>query len=463
MAARELAVLIVSYRRADLLDRALAGVEKYLPDAPVHVWDNRSAASPEVAALAGRPPDVTWTFSVHGRDVAHAGTVADDPLTSRRGSDLVRSAQVMVLGNAHNRGAGTVFSLGTIVLDRVQRSKRVARRRRRAASREHSGGRPAVVVTTNGLANGGPERQRVLLANALVRRHHPVTLVCLQKLGRYTAELDPRVRLVLQPWWQPVIDVAQDDAVVVGGITNTGIGFARGWRALGRLTGRRRRWLPATHDPAVAEGPTYTASQARALRSADGLLVLSPRHHADLTRHQRLTDVLMVAPNGIPAADAPPFRGGTGPIRLGMLTRVVEYKNPLLLADALDALGPDHAFAEIDVLCVPSGFEAFPLVMVEAMTRGIPVLASASGAVAEMLDDGRAGVVVEPVTREAWTAALERIVDDPVALGRLGAAGRVRALERYTDAAMADDYQRAIAHVLGRPIPGGPDAPAVLL
>lgn len=664
MAARELAVLIVSYRRADLLDRALAGVEKYLPDAPVHVWDNRSAASPEVAALAGRPPDVTWTFSesnvgyvaamnrlaeqvpgcdmlhldpdaellgpltaaraalaepgvaavsptvedgregddprreerwdvahreqtvvrnlvntagyagrwrgrtvsdlypeppgevdgyltgccllvsrdawealgpfggrffVYGEDAtwqpaaraagwslrlvddpdppvrhASAGTVADDPLTSRRGSDLLRSAQVMVLGNAHNRGAGTVFSLGTIVLDRVQRSKRVARRRRRAASREHSGGRPAVVVTTNGLANGGPERQRVLLANALVRRHHPVTLVCLQKLGRYTAELDPRVRLVLQPWWQPVIDVAQDDAVVVGGVTNTEIGFARGWRALGRLTGRRRRWLPATHDPAVAEGPTYTASQARALRSADGLLVLSPRHHADLTRHQRLTDVVMVAPNGIPAADARPFRGGTGPIRLGMLTRVVEYKNPLLLADALDALGPDragdwtldilgegpdrarltartpehlrervrwrgpspgpdHAFAETDVLCVPSGFEAFPLVMVEAMTRGIPVLASASGAVAEMLDDGRAGVVVEPVTREAWTAALERIVDDPVALGRLGAAGRVRALERYTDAAMADDYQRAIAHVLGRPIPGGPDAPAVLL
>lgn len=60
---RELAVLIVSYRRADLLDRALASVEKYLPECPVHVWDNRSEASAEVASLAAERPGVVWTFS----------------------------------------------------------------------------------------------------------------------------------------------------------------------------------------------------------------------------------------------------------------------------------------------------------------------------------------------------------------------------------------------------------------
>ncbi len=60
---RELAVLIVSHRRADLLDRALASVEKWLPESPVHVWDNRSPDSPAVAELAARRPDVGWTFS----------------------------------------------------------------------------------------------------------------------------------------------------------------------------------------------------------------------------------------------------------------------------------------------------------------------------------------------------------------------------------------------------------------
>ena len=655
-APRGLAVLVVSYRRADLLDRALASVARWLPGVPVHVWDNASSGSGEVRALAGRRPDVTWTFSpvnigyvaamnhlaaqvpahdlLHlnpdaellgpltaaraalaehgvaavsptvldpeGReerwDVAHreqtvarnlvnwagyakrlrgrpvlgrlsdlypappgdvdgymagcclllsraawdslgpfderffvygedatwqpaaraagwslrlvddsapqvrhaaAGTTADDPLASRRGVDLLRAAQVMVLGNAHNAGRGAVFAAGALVLDRVQRSKRTDRRRRLGALADLAGGRPDVVVTSNRLAGGGAERQRVLLASELVRRGHPVTMVCLQGLGPYTAELDPRVRLVLQPFWQPVLDSVGPDAVLVGGVTNTEIAFALGWRALGRAAGQRRRWLPATHDPAVPDGPTYPRAQALALQRADGLLVLSPQHHVDLTRHQRLTDLVMVAPNGVPPVSARPAREPGGPVRFGMLTRIVEYKNPLLLADALDALGPAHdwtldvfgdgpdrerleaatpahlrdrvhwrgpsagpdaALAEIDVLCVPSGFEAFPMVMVEAMIRGVPVMASASGSVPDMLDHGAAGVVVEPVTREAWTAALAGVLAAPDALGRLGEAGRARALAHYTDAAMADDYQRAIARVLERPVPGGPDA-----
>ena len=655
MTERELAVLIVSYRRADLLDRALASVEKWLPDAPVHVWDNASSGSDEVRALAVRRPAVRWTFSptnvgyvaamnalaaqvpdadmLHlnpdaellgplaaaraalagartaavsptvldpeGReepwDVAHrpqsvlrnlvntagyakrlrghprlgalsdlyptaptdvdgylagccllvardawtalgpfderffvygedatwqpaaraagwvlrlvdeaepqvrhtaAGTVSDDPLASQRGTDLLRAAQVMVLGNDGNLGPGTLYAAGLTLLDRVQRSKRVPRRRRLAAQAERAAGRPAVVVTTNDLDLGGAERQRVLLANELVRRGHPVTMVCLQGLGPYTAELDPRVRLAFQPWWQPVLDVPGDDAVLVGGVTNTEVGFALAWRALGRVAGQRRRWLPATHAPAVVDRPTYSAPLARALRTADALLVLSPRHHADLTRHQRLTATVVTAPNGIPPAAPRPFRATdpAAPLRFVMLTRIVEYKNPLLLVEALDGLGrddwtldifgdgpdrralaartpahlhdrvrwrgpspgPDHAFAETDVLCVPSGFEAFPLVMVEAMTRGVPVMASDSGTVGEMLDGGRAGVLVAPTTRAAWTAALADALGDRGRLAALGAAGRDRALTHYTDTAMVDDYQRAFVHLLG-PFPGAPD------
>ncbi|GLZ50592.1 glycosyltransferase [Actinomycetospora sp. NBRC 106378] len=661
MSGRELAVLIVSYRRADLLDRALRSVEKYLPDSPVHVWDNASSGSREVRELAGTWPQVRWTFSssnlgyiaamnrlaaqcpdadmLHlnpdaeligplaaarealarprvaavsptvldpdGRerpwDVAHreqsvvrnllnaagyakrlrehpylaglsdlypetphdvdgymagcclllsrdawnalgpfderffvygedatwqpaarragwtlklvdddgpqvrhaaAGTQTGDPLASQRGVDLLRAAQVMALGNTGNRGPGTVFSLGTAVLDRVQRSKRSDRRRRRIALTEQAAGRPGVVVTTNDLDLGGAERQRVLLANALVARGHPVTMVCLQGLGLYTAELDPRVRLAFVPFWQPTVEVAGDEAVVVGGVTNTEVAFARAWRALGRVSGQQRRWMPATHDPAHLDRATYSEALARNLRSADGLLVLSAQHHVDLTRHQALTDVVMAAPNGIPTAAPIPFRAtGPGPVRFAMLTRVVEYKNPLLLIDALLATGrddwtldvfgdgpdkarleartpaaardrvrwrgqvsgPDAAFAETDVLCVPSDFEAFPLVMVEAMTRGVPVMASASGTVPEMLADGAAGVVVAPATVEAWTAALTTVLADRERLAGLGAAGRERALELYTDAAMADAYQRAFVRLFGHPIPDGPGDPAELL
>ncbi len=664
MSGRDLAVLIVSYRRADLLDRALRSVEKHLPDVGVHVWDNASTDSADIRELARHWPEVSWTFSEtnvgyitainrlaaqvpdadmlhlnpeaeligplaaaraalaqprvaavsptvedpHGRerpwDVAHraptvvrtlvdasgyarqigrsrcsglsdlyptaprevdgymtgscllvsraawdavgpyderffvygedatwqpaarragwrlllvdddgpqavhstTGARSGDTLAAQRGSDLLRASQIMALGNAGNRGPGTVFSLGTAALDRVQRSKRAVRRRRLTAQRDRAAGRPGVLVTTNDLDLGGAERQRVLLANALVDRGHPVTVVCLQGLGLYTAELDPRVRLEMQPWWQPVVEVAGDEAVVVGGVTNTEVGFARTWRALGRVSGglavggQRRWWMPATHDPAELDRATYSEPLAASLRTADGLLVLSAQHHADLTRHQRLTDLVMAAPNGIPAADPLPFHPTAdpgAPVRFAMLTRIVEYKNPLLLIEALDALdrddwtldifgdgpdrerleaatparlrdrvrwrgqvaGPDAAFAETDVLCVPSGFEAFPLVMVEAMTRAVPVMASASGTVPEMLDDGRAGVVVDPTSREAWTAALRTVLDDRDGLGAVGEAGRVRALAHYTDAAMADAYQQAFSRLLGHSFPGAPLEP----
>lgn len=655
---RGLAVLMISPARAELLERALASVDKWLPEARVHVWDNPDAATPAITELAARHPAVRWTFSesdlgpvtatnrlmaqaVHddallldpavellgpltrarevlaepgvaavsptvvdadgparpwdvarrpqtvvrnlvgvagwsaslrGRPVSELYAAAPDEvdgyllrrclLVSRdawaalggfderffdggedavwqraahaagwsvrlvdepepqarladpddgpadaRSADLRRVARTMVLGIRNNAGRGALFSAGAAVLDRVRPGPRTQRRRERAATAARAEGRPAIVVLSNGLELGGAERQRVMLANELVERGHPVTIVALQKLGPYTAELDPRVRLLLQPWWQPLVDVATDEAILVSGVTNTEIGFALGWRAQGRLHGQRRLWMPASHDPAELDHPTYTERQARALRSADALLVLARQHHVDLTRFQTLTDTVMIAPNGIPLAAEHPYApaattGRDAPVRFGMVTRILEYKNPLLLADALDALdrpgdwtldifgegpdradleartpdhlrdrvrwrgrafGPDEAFDQIDVLCVPSGFEAFPLVMVEAMMRGVPVMASVSGAVPEMLDDGRAGVMVDPLTRERWTDALRAVIDDPAGTAALGAAGRARALSHYTVAAMTDDYQRAFTRLLGHGFPGAPAEPARVL
>jgi glycosyltransferase involved in cell wall biosynthesis len=454
-------------------------------------WQRAARAAGWTLHLVGDPDDRAGQVRLTGDTLAPT-----DPDRVRRETELERAARVILLGNAGHRGAGTAFAAGALLLDRLLPAARAARRLRTTQVTGRAAGRPGVVITSNNLVLGGAERQRILLANELVARGHPVTVVCLKELGRYVTELDPRVRLTLQPFWQPVVDAADlpgDDAVIVGGVTNTEMGFALAWRALGRARGQRRHWVPATHDPAELDRATYSATQARALRAADGLVVLSRQHHADLTRHQRLTDLVMVVPNGIPEPDALPWRATGGRVCFGMLTRIKAYKNPLLLVDALAALdargltgwsldifgdgpdrpeleartpshladrvrwrgrssGPDHAFAEFDVLCVPSGFEAFPLVMVEAMARGVPVMAAVSGAIPEMLDEGRAGVIVDPLTREAWTDACAAVLRDPARIAALGAAGRERALAHYTATAMTDQYQRVFARVLGREV-----------
>jgi hypothetical protein len=67
--------------------------------------------------------------------------------------------------------------------------------------------------------------------------------------------------------------------------------------------------------------------------------------------------------------------------------------------------------------------------------------------------------LLDPTTAAAWSTALRAALDDRDGLAALGEAGRVRALAHYTDAAMADVYQQAIARLVGHAFPGAPDEP----
>jgi len=451
-------------------------------------FDERFFVYGEEAEWQRRATGVGWRLRlVDELDVRHGdhGTTAGDPVAAARGADLLRAGHAELLGLRGNYGPGAWFTAGLLVADRMQRSHRASRRAVLTARARP--GKPSVLLTTNQLCQGGAERQRVLLANELAARGYPVTVACLQSFGPLAAELDPAVRLVLTPWWQPLLDLPGPDAVLITGITNTEAGFALGWRAARALRPGTHRWLAAAHEPAEAERPVYGSALGRIIARSDGVIALSERHWRDLNRHQKLHTRQHLIGNGVPGQRDRGFTPGKT-LRLGMLSRIVEHKNPHLLVNALARLpelpwtldifgdgpdraalaaqtpasvrdrvrwrgaspGPDHAFAEVDVLCVPSRAEAFPLVIVEAMARGLPVLASAVGSVPDLLDDGRAGILVDPVTEEAWADALRAVISRPRQLVPLAAAGAERASRLYTVDAMADGYLAAIADVMSR-------------
>jgi glycosyltransferase involved in cell wall biosynthesis len=87
-----------------------------------------------------------------------------------------------------------------------------------------------------------------------------------------------------------------------------------------------------------------------------------------------------------------------------------------------------------DVLALPSYYvnEAHPLVILEAMAAGLPVVATRHAAIPEMVDDEVTGLLVAPRDVESLAAALRRLVADPQLRERLGRAGRARYLERFT-------------------------------
>jgi glycosyltransferase involved in cell wall biosynthesis len=107
-------------------------------------------------------------------------------------------------------------------------------------------------------------------------------------------------------------------------------------------------------------------------------------------------------------------------------------------------------YAQADVFCLPSWWEAMPMSILEAMASGLPVVATDVGDVARLVEDGVTGHVVPPRCVEDLAAALERVLTDPERRRQMGADGRER-VERHFSAELAaravcEVYDEALAH-----------------
>jgi glycosyltransferase involved in cell wall biosynthesis len=89
----------------------------------------------------------------------------------------------------------------------------------------------------------------------------------------------------------------------------------------------------------------------------------------------------------------------------------------------LDAIEPDRIVERLrdyDILVAPSqGLETGPLVVYEAFAAGTPVIGSNLGGIAELVEHGKNGLLVEPASRSAWAAAFGRLVENPQLLTEL--------------------------------------------
>ena len=104
----------------------------------------------------------------------------------------------------------------------------------------------------------------------------------------------------------------------------------------------------------------------------------------------------------------------------------------------------DALFDRAAGLVFPSRFEGFGIPVLEAMSRGCPVVVAEDTALPEVVGD--AGILLPPDDPDAWTAAMGHLLDDPDDAARLARAGRSRAADFSWDraaAALADAYKSA--------------------
>jgi glycosyltransferase involved in cell wall biosynthesis len=95
----------------------------------------------------------------------------------------------------------------------------------------------------------------------------------------------------------------------------------------------------------------------------------------------------------------------------------------------------------LDVAVLASRAEGMPNAVLEYMAAARPIVATAVGAVPELISDGVHGLLVPSEDAGALAAAIARLVADRALAGRLAEAARRRAIERYSREAMVRRFE----------------------
>ncbi|MBI2381942.1 MAG: TIGR03088 family PEP-CTERM/XrtA system glycosyltransferase [Gammaproteobacteria bacterium] len=139
---------------------------------------------------------------------------------------------------------------------------------------------------------------------------------------------------------------------------------------------------------------------------------------------------------------------GDGPLRAGCEARIAEAG----LADAACFAGERGDVPELmrslDLFVLPSRAEGISNTILEAMACGLPVLATAVGGNAELVQDGVSGSLVPARDADALARAMAVYLDDTALAKRQGLRGRERIEERFSLDSMLNAYDRVYQALL---------------
>jgi len=122
------------------------------------------------------------------------------------------------------------------------------------------------------------------------------------------------------------------------------------------------------------------------------------------------------------------------------------------LGDAVAFLGMQEQVTPLlsiaDAFLLPSSQESFGLAALEAMACEVPVVASRTGGIPEVVADGESGLLVDASDTEGMAAAVVRLLRDETLRTRLGRAARRIAVERFSDERVVPQYEAFYEAVL---------------
>jgi colanic acid/amylovoran biosynthesis glycosyltransferase len=117
---------------------------------------------------------------------------------------------------------------------------------------------------------------------------------------------------------------------------------------------------------------------------------------------------------------------GDGPLRprLERRARQLGLSSHVVFAGFIGQDGLHCYYRNADLFCLSSVSEGVPVVLMEAMAQGVPLVAPRLPGVQELVQDGREGVLVPPMDAVALAEAIDRLASAPLLAERLVRAGR---------------------------------------
>ena len=274
-----------------------------------------------------------------------------------------------------------------------------------------------------------------------------------------------------------------------------------------RLAGLRHRFLGVHSTGLWGKRSSFSMSDRFVLGSYEGIVALAKTHAEYLVRREGIEErKIRIIPNGVDAGRFRPVRSEAEREALrsalsipasrfvvAMVAALRPEKNHGMLLDAAGRVkarrddfiflvvgeGPEEeqlrrrsrelslgdtvrflgrrddipsilSASDASVLCSHPVVETFPIAVLEAMSAGLPVVASDVGAVSEMIRDGEEGRIISPGDVEALAGSLVALADAPDARTRMGIKGRARVIRDFTVEGMVGRYAEMFDKALGR-------------
>ncbi len=206
------------------------------------------------------------------------------------------------------------------------------------------------------------------------------------------------------------------------------------------------RVIPNFLDCSVYRRRDASALRARLAPAGEKLLIHVSNFRA-VKRVTRAVEVFARVRRDVPSRL---LMVGDGP----ELNEAARLAAELGVADGVDFLGEQDQVVPLlsasDVFLMPSSQESFGLAALEAMACEVPVVASRVGGLPEVIDDGVNGSLCAPDDVPCMAAAARRLLTDPELHGRMAAAARATAREKYCDSKIVPIYEAYYQEVLLR-------------